>query len=227
MRKTTVGDVMTGSALAVTADARVQDLVESAARHHADCLVVVDREGAALGVVGPAALAKALAAAPGSGLGLGARLPRRLRRLAGVDEPVVAREAMHRPQYTVTQETSVVEAAHVAVRHEAGTLLVVDDERRPVGGVSVIDLMRGLLRPDAELAEQVRHEVFSHGLGVDVHLAGIQVKAVDGVVTLHGGLGCRSMVQDAVRLAEEIDGVSRVVDDLTFVVDDTGAMQAD
>jgi CBS domain-containing protein len=219
MRKLMVKDVMTGSALAVAGEARVQDLVDAAARHHADCLAVVDRSGAALGVIGPATLAKALVL---SRDGVESRLPRRLRQLANAEEPVRARQVMRPADAVVTLDTPVLEAAHAAVRHELSTLLVVDEQHRPVGGVSAVDLLRGMLRPDAELAEQVTHEVFSHALGVDTHLAGVQVRALDGVVTLHGGLGCRSMTQEAVRLAGETEGVTHVVDDLTFVVDDTG-----
>jgi CBS-domain-containing membrane protein len=218
MRKLRVRDVMTGGALSVAADTRLRDVADAVAKHHVDSLAVVDFEGVVVGVVERVDVAR---------LPVG-RQRGVLQLLRGVrGRPggwrVRAGDVMSWPPLVIGLDSSALEAAHILVRHGIGRLPVVDDERRPIGSVSAVDLLREFMRPDAELAEQVVHEVFVHalGLGVSVDCGDVTVKAADGVVTLHGELARRSMVLDAVRLAAEVEGVARVVDRLTFAADDT------
>ncbi len=222
MRELRVRDVMTGGALSVGMDARLWEVAEAVRHHKADLVAVVDREDVVVGVVGRATVERAEARLRPRAT----RLPRgrgwRSRR-----HEQRASELMNWPPLTVGAETSALEAAHLLVRHGVDRLPVVDDERRPIGSVTATDLLRIFLRPDAEVAEQVEHEVFGHALGLSLDTGDVRVHVEDGVVTLHGHVEHRSAAQDAVRLTAEVDGVAQVLDRLTFAIDDTAGAPAE
>ncbi len=130
-------------------------------------------------------------------------------------------EVMSGPPLAIAAEASALEAAHILVRHGVDRLAVIDDDGRPMGTVAATDVLRAFLRPDAEVYEEVEHEVFGHALGIRLDSGAVRVGVVDGVVTLRGRVDRGSVAQDAVRLAGEVDGVARVIDQLTFAFDDT------
>ena len=134
-------------------------------------------------------------------------------------------EVMSGPPLAVAAEASALEAAHLLVRHGVDRLAVIDDDGRPIGTVTAIDVLRAFLRPDAEVCEEVEHDVFGHALGIRLDGENVRVGVLDGVVTLRGRVERGSVAQDAVRLTGEVDGVARVIDQLTFAFDDmTGAL---
>jgi CBS-domain-containing membrane protein len=129
----------------------------------------------------------------------------------------VARDFMSAPAVTVPAGTSVVRAVRLMDTAGVKRLPVVDDLGRLVGMVTGRDLLKVFLRSDAEIRSDVRDELSSR---VDCPQLG--VKVVGGVVTLTGEVSRRSMVPVAVRLAERVDGVVEVVDQLTYRRDDGG-----
>ena len=96
--------------------------------------------------------------------------------------------------------------------HHLRRLPVVDPDGKLLGIVSRRDLLSVFLRPDADVAHQVREivaEVLPGGP------AGVEVAVRGGVVTLTGEpeLAADSdLVQVAVRLTRDVDGVVDVID---------------
>jgi CBS domain-containing protein len=122
---------------------------------------------------------------------------------------------MSAPAVTVPAGTPGVHASRLMDSAGVKRLPVVDDLGRLVGIVTGRDLLRVFLRSDDEIRADVRDEVSAR---VDCPRLGVTV--VGGVVTLTGEVSRRSMVPVAVRLAERVDGVVEVVDQLTYRRDD-------
>jgi hypothetical protein len=74
------------------------------------------------------------------------------------------------------------------------------------------------LRPDEEIRDEVRSDVFGAFLATNLPL--VHVDVAGGVVRLGGEVGNTSMIPVAVRLTHAVDRVVDVVDKLTFAVDD-------
>lgn len=130
----------------------------------------------------------------------------------------VARELMTSPPVTVSPDTSVRKAAALLARHSFKRLPVVDGVGRLLGIVSRRDVLSAFLRPDADIAHEVEHEMILRSMATDPAQVGVQV--VDGVVTLAGQLERKSSVDIAVSLTHAVAGVVDVVDKLTYVHDD-------
>lgn len=130
----------------------------------------------------------------------------------------VARDLMTSPPVTVPLDTSVRKAAALLARHSFKRLPVVDGVGRLLGIVSRRDVLSAFLRPDADIAHEVEHEVILRSMATDPAQVGVQV--VDGVVTLTGQLERKSSVEITVSLTHAVAGVVDVVDKLTYAHDD-------
>jgi Predicted signal-transduction protein containing cAMP-binding and CBS domains len=126
---------------------------------------------------------------------------------------------MNTPAIAVTPTTTVVEAARLLAMRGFKRLPVVDQDERLVGIITRRDLLRVFLRTDKDIRDEVVGEVLRHYLWQDVEL--LQIDVSDGVVVLKGRLDLKSLIPIAVRLTSAVEGVVRVVDDLTFDRDDT------
>jgi osmotically-inducible protein OsmY len=87
-----------------------------------------------------------------------------------------------------------------------------------VGIVSRADLLWVFLRPDDEIAEEIRTDVFARVL---LQEPTYTVTVNNGIVLLSGKLDRRSAVEIAERLVRAVDGVVDVVNGLTYRVDDS------
>ncbi|HEX4812545.1 MAG TPA: BON domain-containing protein, partial [Nonomuraea sp.] len=114
-------------------------------------------------------------------------------------------------------DVAVVLAARQMDKHGVKRLPVVDAEGRLVGIVSRRDLIKVFLRTDTDIDRQVRDTIHSDVLAIEVTVA-------DGVVTLNGTLPEHSQAITAVRLAESLDGVVAVHDNLAWKHDDIANM---
>jgi CBS domain-containing protein len=125
---------------------------------------------------------------------------------------LVASQLMTSPAITIHPDASLATAAGLMSAHHLRRLPVVDPDGKLLGIVSRRDLLSVFLRPDTEIAHQVREiitEVLPGGP------AGVQVAVHNGVVTLTGEpeLAADSdLVQVAVRLIRDVDGVVDVTD---------------
>lgn len=225
--RTRVQDVMTTDVVSVREDATFQEVARLLIGHGVSGMPVLDAAGRVVGVISEADLLhkeefKERYHREGYRPPLTARLRHRLgsegdtRRKA---EATTARELMTSPAYTTTPNTPVVLAARDMDRYGVKRLPVVDEDGKLLGIVSRRDLIRVFVRNDAEIAEQVREDVIRQALGSVPNLIDVEVR--EGVVTLRGEFLRKSEALAAARLTENLDGVVAVVNELTYLEDDT------
>src|SRR5215472_11018160 len=125
---------------------------------------------------------------------------------------LVASQLMTAPAITIHPDAALATAAGLMSTHHLRRLPVVDPDGKLLGIVSRRDLLSVFLRPDAEIAHQVREiltEVLPGGP------TGVEVVMHDGVVMLTGAPELASdsdLIQVAVRLTRDVDGVVDVID---------------
>ncbi|WP_137991124.1 CBS domain-containing protein [Streptomyces vilmorinianum] len=180
-----VDDVMTHAVVSVGLDAPVKEIVESIRRWRVSALPVLSPEGRVVGVVSEADV---------------------LGKVPGDDRRgTTARHLMSTPAVTVTRGATIAGAARLMGRGRLKRLPVVDDDGRPVGVVSRGDLLKVYLRSDAELADDVRHELLTHLLPEGDST--LTVTVLDGAVTLGGHIPASVPVGLLLRLTRAVPGV--------------------
>jgi CBS domain-containing protein len=123
---------------------------------------------------------------------------------------LTARQLMSSPAITIHPDATTSGAARLMNAHHVRRLPVVDSGGCLLGIVSRRDLLSVLLRPDSDVAAEVR-VILDEMLRADQGVVTVTVK--DGVVALAGPLGAdRDLVAVAIRLAWGVDGVIDVVD---------------
>ena len=127
---------------------------------------------------------------------------------------LIAGQMMTSPAITIQPDGTLARAARLMNTHHLRRLPVVDSDGTLVGIVSRRDLLSVFLRPDAEIAHQVR-EILTELLPGGP--TGVDVAVRNGVVKLTGApelTGDNDMIQVAVRLTWDVDGVVDVVDEI-------------
>src|SRR6185369_809501 len=155
MRRWTVGDVMTGKVVSVTADTPYKQIVKSLQRHRVSAVPVVNDEGHVIGVVSEADLLPKLETPDETMFGRN-KHRRRIRAKARGD---IASELMSAPAVTIGPEAAIPAAARVMDSERVKRLPVVDDQGRLVGVISRSDLLRPFLRADDEIRAEIRDQV--------------------------------------------------------------------
>jgi CBS domain-containing protein len=123
---------------------------------------------------------------------------------------LTAVELMSAPAITIRLDATIPGAARTMNAHRIRRLPVVDDDGRLLGIVSRRDLLSVFLRPDDDVAADVR-EILSEVLHIGPGIVTVTVK--DGVVVLTGPLGAdRDLIAVAIRLAWGVDGVVDIID---------------
>lgn len=183
----TVDDVMTHAVVSARPDAPVKELVQSMRHWGVSAVPVLSAEGRVVGVVSEADL---FGKVPGEG---------------GRAVSVTAGSLMSTPAVTVPRGATIAGAARLMGRGRLKRLPVVDEDGRPVGVVSRGDLLKVYLRSDAELAEDVRHELLTHLIAEGD--AALTVRVADGAVTLTGRLPQSVPADLALRLTRAVPGV--------------------
>ncbi|MEU6864445.1 CBS domain-containing protein [Streptomyces sp. NPDC046876] len=183
----TVGDVMTHAVISVDRRAACEDIAETLRMWHVSSVPVLSEEGRVAGVVCESDLLL------------------RTRDAAGTPRNAVAGRLMTRPAVTVQKDTTIAGAARLMARGRLEHLPVVDGDGRPVGSVSRGDLLKAYLRPDADIAAELRglitYQLLPHG-SADVH-----VDVADGIARLHGTLPDPALADLLVRGARTVPGV--------------------
>ena len=138
---------------------------------------------------------------------------------------------MTSPAITIHPDATLSAAARLMNSRHLKRLPVVDAGAGVFGGnligiVSRCDLLSVFLRPDEDIAREVR------GMLTEIRLAdpaGITVRVQNGIVTLAGHLGSaeqNDLIRIAVRLTWDIDGVVSVVNRLSPVESVTPSIPA-
>ncbi|WP_246645821.1 CBS domain-containing protein [Nonomuraea ceibae] len=217
----TVADVMTTEVVTVAATTPFKDVAAALVSGGIGAVPVLDDDRHVIGMVSETDLLhkeefREQYHREGYRSPLRARLrhPKARRKAAGA----TAAELMTSPAVTVFAEATAVKAARLMEAHDVGRLAVVDYNGRLVGVVSRRDLVKLFLRPDEEIAADVRDDVLGRRLWADTDA--VQVRVCRGVVTLSGWMERRTEAAFAVRMTGGVNGVVDVLDELTWKQDD-------
>ncbi|GHE55901.1 CBS domain-containing protein [Streptomyces capitiformicae] len=200
----TVSDVMTHTVVAVGRDAPFKEIVQLFDQWKVSALPVLEGEGRVVGVVSEADLLhkEEFRDADDTQGELSDRLK------AGA---VTAGELMNAPAVSVHPDATLAEAARIMARRRVKRLPVVDRVGMLQGVVSRGDLLKVFLRPDEEIAEEVRGSVLTTLPSTEA----ITVTVAEGVVTLGGSLPERGLVPVLARAVRAVEGVVDVRIDLS------------
>lgn len=206
----TVADVMTRKVVTVRSDADFKEIVGAMERWKITAVPVLADEGRVVGIVSEADLILTEEFRDHR-LGLAEQLNRlEATAKAGARK---AEDLMSAPAVTVGPEASLPRAARLMAAHRVKRLPVVDEHGAILGIVSRADLLKVFLRPDEELAAEVRRDVVEHLFPRSRDRVAVRVDA--GVVTLSGEVRDSALVPMAARLARAVEGVVDVRCELT------------
>ncbi|MGW2741174.1 CBS domain-containing protein [Streptomyces sp. NPDC001450] len=197
-----VRDVMTRAVVAVGRAALFKDIVQRMVQWHVGALPVLESDGRVIGVVSEADL-----------------LPKeefresdpdrltQLRRLSDLAKAggVRAEELMSTPAVTVRADATLAEAARIMALRHVKRLPVVNAEGVLEGVVSRGDLLTVFLRPDNDLADEVRRDVVDVLFPAPVEP--VHITVAEGVVTLTGRVRDAEQIPLAERLVRGVEGV--------------------
>jgi CBS domain-containing protein len=208
-----VSDVMTTSVRTVDRITPYKEVARAMAEHRISGLPVLKMGREVIGVVTEADLLR-------EQIGAARRLrssARRSWRPGSTRHPALtAGELMTSPAVTIGPDATVSAAARMMTAHHVKRLPVTDENGKLVGIVSRRDLISVFLRPDADIAADIRRVLD------DILLARpgeADVAVHNGIVTIIGTLDPKTgahgdLIPVAVRLMWNVDGVVDVVDRL-------------
>jgi CBS domain-containing protein len=207
----TVRDVMTTDVVTVDRITQYKEIAQLLAEHKISAVPVLIMGRHVAGVVSEAdLLAVEDQTARRGRTGRTGVLP--WTRRQGQHPKLTAEQLMTKPAFTIHPDAPIPRAAAVMRDNHVKRLPVVDPSGKLLGIVSRRDLLSVFLRPDAQIAAEVR-ELLTEILFADP--AAITVAVHGGVVTLRGQPGEQDhhdLIPVAIRLIWDIDGVVDVVD---------------
>jgi CBS domain-containing protein len=204
-----VSDVMSTDVVTVGKGTSYKEVARIMAERKVNAVPVVTEDGRVMGMVSEADVLRKQERAFSR---LAAGLPRRTRRERAQAKARSAAELMSSPAITIHPDAPVGAAARLMNGYRIRRLPVVDPSGMLIGIVSRRDLLSVFLRPDEEIADEVRG-VLSWILLEQPGNAEVTVR--DGVVILSGSLARAELIPVAERLASGVDGVVAVVGKLT------------
>ncbi|MEE1769975.1 CBS domain-containing protein [Streptomyces sp. JV185] len=201
----TVNDVMTKTVVTVTPDTEFKEIADAMQRWKVTAVPVVADGGPVVGVVSEADL-----------------LPKeefhehppgmidQMRRLGDTAKAgsVRAAELMSSPAITIEPGAFLPQAARLMADRRIKRLPVVDADGRLKGIVSRADLLKIFLRPDDDLAAEIRREVVDR-LFPGSH-RNVKVGVTWGTATLTGHVPDAALIPVAARLAQSVEGIVSV-----------------
>jgi CBS domain-containing protein len=208
-----VSDVMSTSVVTVDRATPYKEIARLLAEHKISGLPVLKMGREVAGVVTEADL---LAAEAQTARRLKSAHRLGLRHRAGQHPGYTAGELMTSPAITIGPHVTVHAAGRVMSDRHVRLLPVVDERGRLIGVVSRRDLLAVFLRPDEDIAADVR-AVLTEILHAEPGEA--DVAARDGIVTLSGTLDPATgahgdLIPVAIRLMWDVDGVVDIIDRL-------------
>jgi CBS domain-containing protein len=199
-----IADVMSSDWRTVSKNMPYKQVAQLMADHHLTAVPVVSDSGRVLGMVSEADLLRKEERSFGR---LSAGLPKRSHHERVQADALTAAELMTSPAITIHPDAPLGAAARLMNARHVRRLPVVDPAGHLVGMVSRRDLLSVFLQPDDEIGAQVAAMLEGAALaGSDQ----ITVAVVDGIVTLGGVVPDAGIVERAIRLASEVDGVVAV-----------------
>ena len=204
----TVHDVMTRNVTPISPDTDFKTIVRVMEGGRFGALPVVAGDGRVIGVVSEADLL------PKEGLRFDEGAATRLAddRTVGRAEALTAEGLMTTPASTVPDDSPLPLAARSMARMHRRLLPVVDADGRLTGIVTRGDLLKVFLRPDEEIAEDVRDNAVTP---LVPDKTSIDVGVTEGKVRLTGRVPDVELIPLLVRLARSVEGVVDVESALT------------
>lgn len=201
---------MTPKVITVGHTATFKEIVTALDRWKVSALPVLDSAGQVVGVVSQADLLAKEEFRDHD--------PSRMEQLRRLDDllkagAVTAEELMTAPAITIGPDATLAQAARVMTGSRIKRLPVVDAGGTVVGIVSRSDLLKVFMRPDEDIAEDVRREVTSRLFLAD--LGTVRVAVSGGIVTLIGQISDTSLIPVAARAVRAVEGVVDVECKLT------------
>jgi CBS domain-containing protein len=208
-----VGDVMATSVVTVDRATPYKEIARLLAEHRISGMPVLKMGREVVGVVTEADLLAA-EAKTGRQLRSIGRLGARFR--SSRHPALTAAGLMTSPAITIGPHVTVHAAGRLMSSRHIRLLPVVDEHARLVGVISRRDLLAVFLRPDEDIAADVR-QVLGEILLAEPGEAQVSVR--DGVVTLTGALDPSTgahgdLIPVAIRMMWDVDGVVDVIDRL-------------
>jgi CBS domain-containing protein len=208
-----VSDVMATSVVTVDRATSYKEIAQLLAEHKISGMPVLKMGRVVAGVVTEADL---LAAEEATAKRLQSAHRRTLLPHSKEHPALTAGELMTSPAITVGPHVTVHAAGRLMSTRRVRLLPVVDEHARLIGVVSRRDLLAVFLRPDEDIAADVR-AVLSEILLAEPGEADVAVR--DGIVTLTGTLDPSTgehgdLIPVAIRLMWDVDGVVDIVDKL-------------
>jgi CBS domain-containing protein len=209
-----VGDVMTTSVVTVDRITPYKEITRLLAEHRISGMPVLKMGREVVGVVTEADL---LAAQASTARRLHAAASGRSWWPHRQQHPALtAGELMTTPAITIGPHATVPAAARLMNTHHIRRLPVVDDQGRLIGVVSRRDLLSVFLRPDEDIAADIR-QVLNEIIQAEPGEAEVSVR--NGIVTLTGTLNPKAgphgdLIPLAIRLMWGVDGVVDINDRL-------------
>ncbi|WNF00755.1 CBS domain-containing protein [Streptomyces luomodiensis] len=208
-----VDDVMRAPAVSVPGDMPFLQVAAALAAEQLSAVPVVDAEEHVVGMVSESdLLAKAAVLATTRRPGPLGKLKER--RLYEKSRGETAATLMTYPAVTVHPSDTVADAAWTAARSRLKRLPVTDHRDRLIGVVTRADLLRSLVRDDADIREEIESRILREEYHLDPDA--IEVMVVGGVVTVEGkvDVALAPGLLESIRAVEDVD---EVVDHLTGV----------
>lgn len=221
MRALKVKDVMTPTVVVIREDTPFKEIVRLMHEHRVSGLPVLDAEGRLIGIVTEADLlvVEEEPAEPKRSRFIEWFInPGRLAEIEARAEDLRAADIMTRAVVTVDPDMTVRQGAKALLDAGVKRLPVIDEDRRVLGIVSRADLLVPYLRPDQEIAEEIRDDVIFRTMWLDP--LAIEVHVEGGVVRLRGTVDRRSVKEILTELVRRVDGVVSVEDEIGYRWDD-------
>ncbi|WP_328924017.1 CBS domain-containing protein [Streptomyces sp. NBC_00190] len=191
MKHRTVAELMTPNAVGIRRETTFKEIARLLKEFDITAVPVVDEAGRPVGVVSEADLLHR----HGSGTGA-----------------TTAAALMTSPAITAEPGWSAVRAGRAMRKHGVKRLPVIDAEGRLIGILSRSDLLQVFLRRDHAIQEEILEDVVTQTLGI--RPSTLTVDVTEGVVTLSGAVGRRSLIPVLVQLCQSVEGVVDVIDRL-------------
>jgi len=201
-----VVDLMTSELITVRPDTPIREAASLMSVHRVSGLPVCDSSSAVVGIITEADFLRLEVARQE------AEHPSPIERVADV---------MNTDVVTIRHDRLVSDAARVMVINDVSRLPVVDENNALLGIISRMDVVGAFARPDDVIEDEIREDLLRRVLFVDPET--IDVSVVDGVVTFDGIIGTRTEALMLDEMVLRLPGVARVVNRLSWRVDDSGA----